>query len=496
MDGNSHLPETYDVVIVGTGISGIAMAAYLARKCPEKTYLIVDRRDRLGGTWDLFRYPGVRSDSDMYTLGYSFEPWRDGKSIADGETIRSYLERVADRFGILGNIRFGEMALSADWNSSAGLWTLTTQGSDGAQGKVRGRFLFFGSGYYDYDAPHDAQIPGLDRFEGEVLHPQFWPDDFNHLGKKVVVIGSGATAATIVPAMATKAEHVTMLQRTPSWYYSTPGRDFLANTLRRIMPARVAYSLTRAKNLFLQGQFVSRSRRKPEQVKDFLTDQAKKHLKDKFDAEAFTPPYNPWDQRVCLIPDGDLFEAIRSDRASIVTGRIEAVDATGLVLEDGRHFDADVIVTATGLKLAALGKVAVSLDGEPVDFPDHYYYRNCMFSNVPNLAAVFGYLNAAWTLRAEMVADWVCRLLQAMDDRGAAVATPYLPDDHNLEEDDIFWGFSSGYLHRGRHLIPMSATTQPWRLGQDHVADRKAMGSPIEDGILRLESRSEFAAAQ
>lgn len=488
MHGSVPSDEPYDVIIIGAGISGIGLAARMAQRCPEKRYLILERRQKIGGTWDLFRYPGVRSDSDMYTLGYSFEPWRDGKSIADGESIRDYLERVADNYGVTGNISFGRAVVSADWRSQEGHWAVRTRNEDDTEEEVCGRFLFFASGYYDYDDPYEAGIPGIDDFQGTTIHPQFWPTDIDLTGKKVVVIGSGATAATVVPALSGKAAHVTMLQRTPSWYISHPSRDRVARFFRRILPEKAAYRLTRFLNVRLQNYFIKRSRRKPDQVSAFLTNQIKKKLGDSFDPEAFSPPYNPWEQRLCLIPDGDLFEAIRSGNASVATGHIEHVDGTGIKLDDGRHLEADVIVTATGLRLAALGKVKVSMDGEPVNFHEHFYYRNCMFSNVPNLAALFGYLNAAWTLRVDMVADWLCRLFAEMDARGDEVVTPVLPDGHGLEEEDIFWGFTSGYLHRGRNLIPKSATRWPWRLGQDYLTDRKEMRrASFDDGSLRFE---------
>jgi len=487
MHGAVPSDEPYDVVIVGAGISGIGLAAHLARRCPGKRYLILDRRQRIGGTWDLFRYPGVRSDSDMYTLGYGFEPWRDGRSIADGEAIREYLEGVATKYGVAENIRFGQQVISAGWDSQKGQWAVRSRDADGVEEEICGRFLFFGSGYYDYDDPYDAEIPGIEDFEGATIHPQFWPADIDLKEKRVVVVGSGATAATIVPALADKAAHVTMLQRTPSWYISHPSRDPVARYLRRVLPERAAYALIRALNVRLQNHFIKRSRGKPDQVSKFLTNQIKKRLDDSFDLEAFSPPYNPWEQRLCLIPDGDLFSAIRNGNASIVTGRIERVDATGIKLKDGRHVEADFIVTATGLQLVALGKVEVSMDGAPVHFPDHFYYRNCMFSNVPNLAALFGYLNAAWTLRVEMVADWLCHLFEEMDARGAEIVTPVLPENHELEEEDAFWGFTSGYLQRGRHLIPKSATTQPWRLGQDYLEDRKEMRkASFDDGFLHF----------
>jgi monooxygenase len=479
--------QPYDVVIVGAGISGIGMAARLGRDLPEKRYAVLERRAQLGGTWDLFRYPGVRSDSDMFTLGYDFAPWRDARSIGPGEAILDYLQDVATSEGVLEHIRFGHTVRSADWDSAAGLWRLTCERSDGTLRIVEARFLFLGSGYYDYDEPYDAGIPGLDSFAGSVIHPQHWPAGADYAGRQVVVIGSGATAVTLVPAMAESAAKVTMLQRTPTWYLVMPTRDRLSNLIRKLLPASWAHRLIRLKNALLQAMFVGRSRSKPEAVKRFLRRQLIAHLGPDYHPADFTPPYGPWEQRMCLVPDGDLFEAIKAGRAEIVTGRISQVETGGITLEDGRHLPAEVIVTATGLKLSFLGKIALSLDGRPIDITRHYYYRNCMFSNVPNLAALFGYLSAGWTLRVDLVTDYLTRLLAQMDAWNVQVATPYLARDHDLEDDDVFGAFSSGYIERGRHLIPRSATRAPWRISMDYLADRRDMReAPIDDGVLRF----------
>ncbi|WP_225009558.1 flavin-containing monooxygenase [Novosphingobium percolationis] len=475
-----------DVAIVGAGISGIGMAAHMQMLCPDRRYAILERRAAIGGTWDLFRYPGVRSDSDMHTLGFSFEPWRHEKSIADGPSILEYLNRIADERHIRPNIRFGTRVVSADWDSAAGFWRIVAEDDNHRRTSLTARMLYLGSGYYDYDQPYEAEIPGKADFAGQIVHPQFWPKHLDYAGKRVVVIGSGATAVTVVPAMADKAAHVTMLQRTPTWYASRPARDAFANTLRKFLPERLAYAITRFKNVRLQNFFYNRARTQPEKVKAFLTERLKAMLGDKYDARAFTPPYNPWEQRLCLVPDADMFEAIKAGKADVVTDRIARIDATGIQLESGRHLDADVIVTATGLKLAIAGKIALSKDGVPIDLADHYYYKAVMFSNLPNLAAVFGYLNASWTLRADLNAEYVCRLLNRMKETGHEVATPVLSDAGALTFDDVF-DFSSGYLQRGKHLQPRSATDMRWRLSQDYVRDRKFMKTdPIEDGVLQL----------
>jgi monooxygenase len=487
MDVAPSDPQPLDVLIVGAGISGIGMAAHLTRRCPGKTYAILERRRRIGGTWDLFRYPGIRSDSDMFTLGYAAEPWRDKRAIGPGETIRTYLNGVAERRGITKNIRFGCNVTAADWDGAAGLWTVTVADDAGAATTLSGRFLYLGSGYYDYDSPHDPEIPGLEDFGGRTIHPQFWPEELDYSGKTIVVIGSGATAVSLVPALAERAARVTMLQRTPTWYLILPARDRVANLVSSLLPAGWAHRINRMKNTVLQHMFIQRARTKPEAVKDYLHGQLAGELGPDFSRSDFTPPYRPWEQRMCLVPDGDLFKAIKAGKAEIVTGTIERVDRGGVALTDGRRIDADVIVTATGLRLAVLGKIAVSIDGAPIDFTQHWYYRNCMFSNVPNFAALFGYLSAGWTLRVDLVADWLCRLLGQMDAWGVDVATPHLPEDHGLTEFDAFAMLSSGYLQRGRHLLPRSATTAPWRISMNYLNDRAEMrDAPLDDGALRF----------
>ena len=488
----------FDVLIVGAGISGIGMAAHMEKMCPGRSYTIVERRENLGGTWDLFRYPGIRSDSDMHTLGFNFEPWKHEKSIADAPAILDYLERIVDERGIRKNMRFGHKVLSADWRSDEARWHVEAELADGSTTRLTANFLYLGSGYYDYDEPYD---PGFNfgEFGGQVIHPQFWPEDLDYADKKVVVIGSGATAVTIVPAMAEKAGHVTMLQRTPTWMFSRPAKDALANFLRKILPEELAYRITRWKNIRLQDIGFKRAREKPEKVKEFLHKRIEKAFGGaEYDRAAFTPPYNPWDQRLCLVPDNDLFEAIRTGKASIETGRIARFVKGGVELEDGKLLPADIVITATGLKLAVAGKIALSQDGAPVDFAQRYYYKGCMFSNLPNLAVVFGYLNASWTLRADINSDYVCRLLNEMQAKRADIAVPVLSeaDEAKLEEDDIF-DFSSGYIQRAKHIMPKNAVAYPWRLNQEYVLDRKRMASdPVDDGILALRRADESVEQQ
>lgn len=484
----------HDVLIVGAGISGIGMAAHLEMMCPGRDYAILEARENLGGTWDLFRYPGIRSDSDMHTLGFVFEPWRHEKSIADGPSILEYLHRIVDERGIRQKISLGTKVVSANWHSDRACWELVVD-RGGSRQTVTANWLYLGTGYYDYDDPYDAGFD-FSAFQGQVVHPQFWPDDLDYTGKNVVVVGSGATAVTLVPSMADKAASVTMLQRTPTWMFSRPAKDALANFLRKILPEETAYKITRWKNVFMQDKSFKTARNKPEKVKQFLQKKIQKALGDHYDPAAFTPPYDPWDQRLCLVPDNDLFEAMKRGKAQIVTAHIDSFDATGVKLKDGRHLPADIIVTATGLRLAVAGKIAVNQDGAPVDFAQRFYYKGCMFSNLPNLAVVFGYLNASWTLRADINSEYVCKVLNHMDAVGANVATPSLADDHGLEEEDLF-DFSSGYIQRGKHLMPKSATTLPWRLNQDYRVDKKALAeAPIDDGILRFDHVDQRAQQQ
>jgi monooxygenase len=475
-----------DVAIVGAGISGIGMAAHLGMRSPERSYLVLERRERLGGTWDLFRYPGVRSDSDMYTLGFNFAPWRGAKAISDGAEIRGYLERVVDEQGIRPRIRFGTRVVTANWDGDSARWALGLEGPRGERSSMSARFLVLGTGYYDYDRPHEVDFPGRKDFEGVILHPQFWPPEHDCARKRVVVIGSGATAATIVPAMARSAAQVTMLQRTPSWYFVLPSRDPLARFLSHVMPARWVSALMRRKNIWLQDTLFRRSRRHPEKVSRYLTRIARKALGDRYDAAAFTPPYGPWQQRMCLVPDADLFCAIRDGTACIVTGQIEHFDRTGICLTDGRHLDADVTVTATGLRLAVAGGIAVSVDGMPVDFSQRFYYKHCMFSGVPNLAVIFGYINASWTLRADLISDYVCRLLAQLRTTGMDYAVPRLPEGCDMAAEPLF-DFSSGYIRRGQHLLPKNGPALPWRLDQNYVRDKPWLErSPIADGVLHF----------
>ena len=489
-------PPDFDVLIVGAGISGIGMAAHMEMKAPHHSYAIVEMRDNLGGTWDLFRYPGIRSDSDMHTLGFDFEPWRHEKSIADAPAILDYLNQIVDERGIRQHIRLGHKVISADFRHDEARWHVEMELADGTRTRMTANFLYLGSGYYDYDEPYD---PGFDfgEFEGQILHPQFWPENLDYAGKNIVVIGSGATAVTIVPSMAKDAGHVTMLQRTPTWMFSRPAKDAFANFVRKVLPEKLAYRLTRFKNIKMQDFSFKLARDKPQKVKDALYKAIEEALGPDYDKASFTPPYNPWEQRLCLVPDQDLFTAMKAGKADIVTGQIAKFEQGGVRLTDGQFLPADIVVTATGLKMAVAGKIAISVDGEPVAFNQRFYYKGCMFSNLPNLAVVFGYLNASWTLRADINSDYICRVLEHMRKTGATIATPVMTPAQEavIEAEDAF-DFSSGYIQRGKHLMPKNAVAYPWRLNQEYVVDRKRLkNDPIADGILTFTKAGANARA-
>ncbi|NCP10996.1 MAG: NAD(P)/FAD-dependent oxidoreductase [Sphingomonadales bacterium] len=475
-----------DVLIVGAGLSGIGAAVHLARDCPQKSVAIWEGRDASGGTWDLFRYPGIRSDSDMFTLGYNFRPWTDNKAIADGPSILRYVRATAAEHAIDDKIAYGHKVIAADWSTADARWTVTARLPDGTTDTIGCSFLFMCSGYYDYDNPHDPEFAGREDFAGTIVHPQFWPEDLDYAGQRVVVVGSGATAMTLVPEMAKTAGHVTMLQRSPTYVVSRPGEDAIANALRKVLPDRWAYAITRWKNVLLGRFFFTRARAKPAKVKATMTKWVADNIGAELAKKHFTPRYNPWDQRVCLIPDGDLYAAINAGRASVVTDTIDRFEADGIRLASGELLPADIIVTATGLRLQVGGGAAFSLDGAPIDFSKTFNYRGVMFSGVPNFAITFGYTNASWTLKADLTSEYIGRLLNAMDARGARVATP-VPDGAIAPEPML--DFTSGYVERALAILPKQGDRLPWKLNQNYFLDRKLLRkAPINDGVLRFSS--------
>jgi monooxygenase len=475
-----------DVLIVGAGISGIGAACHLRDKCPAKSFAILEARDAIGGTWDLFRYPGIRSDSDMHTLGFNFKPWREAKAIADGPAIRRYVNDTAREHGIDDHIRFGHRVRSASWSSKRAQWTVTAD-HDGLTTSYTCSFLFMCGGYYSYDQGFTPHFEGVDQFNGTVVHPQFWPEDLDYQDKRVIVIGSGATAMTLVPAMAENGADVTMVQRSPTYVVSRPDRDAIANALRKFLPAAWAYAITRWKNVQLQRFFYRQTRVRPDKVKEKLLDGVRKQLGPDYDVDThFTPRYNPWDQRLCLVPNADLFNAIKSGRAHVVTDRIERFTERGLLLKSGRELEADIIVTATGLELVVLSGVEFSVDGERVHFPDTSAYKGMMYSDVPNMAQTFGYINASWTLRADLTAEYVCRLLNHMDGIGMRQVTPTLrPEDQDMKARPWIDDFSAGYMQRVMHRFPKQGDRGPWRNTQNYAEDKRMVRrEPIDDGAL------------
>ncbi|GDX20120.1 cyclohexanone monooxygenase [Actinomycetes bacterium] len=486
--------EHVDVVVVGAGLSGIGAGYHLQTMCPDRSYVILEGRENLGGTWDLFKYPGVRSDSDMHTLGFSFKPWTEAKSIADGPSILKYLKQTVSQFGIDQHIRYGQLVTKAQWSTDDAQWTVTsTNKASGTINTFTCSFLFMCSGYYSYKKGHTPEFTGRERFKGTIVHPQEWPTDLDYTGKRVVVIGSGATAVTIVPSMADKAAHVTMLQRSPTYMVSRPDHDVLANRMRKVLPPKVAYNLTRFKNTWRQQLVYNKTRTDPNKVKQLLLGGIQLELGADYDiAKHFTPNYNPWDQRLCLVPNGDFFKAMREGKASVVTDHISSFTETGIQLASGEHLEADIIVTATGLELVTLGEMDFFVDGNQVDFAKTWTYKGFAYSDIPNMASTFGYINASWTLRSDLTAEYVCRLLNHMRKKGVVQCTPRLREqDRNMKERPWIDGFSSGYMQRMMHRMPRQGDHEPWINPQNYRRDKKMFKhSPIDDGVMQFSKQS------
>jgi cation diffusion facilitator CzcD-associated flavoprotein CzcO len=530
--------EHFDVLVIGAGLSGIGAGAHLRMNCPGKTFAILEGRESMGGTWDLFRYPGVRSDSDMFTLGYRFRPWRDPKAIADGPAILDYIRDTSKEYDLDKHIRYNHRAHRAEWSSQDAKWTVEVgigprassphvsngpagtevselNGSDSptqaeprplgsvslddetisqspetASLKIKRftcNFLYLCTGYYDYAAGYTPEWPGFDKFNGIVIHPQKWPEDLDYSGERVLVIGSGATAVTLVPAMAEKAAHVTMLQRSPTYVVSMPGQDKIANALRKALPAQAAYAFTRWKNVLRQMFFYELSRKRPTFMKRLIAKGVAKEVGEEIAEKHFSPTYNPWDQRLCLVPDSDLFKAVREKKASLVTGHIAEFTETGVKLESGETLDADIIVTATGLVLKIMAGLTLVVDGETVDLSKKMAYKGMMYSDVPNLAQAFGYTNASWTLKCDLTAEYVCRLINYMDEQDYRQCTPRL-NDPTVEREPVL-DFNSGYVLRALHELPSQGSKQPWRLHQNYIKDlRMLRHAPLDDGTMEFKA--------
>ena len=480
--------EHFSVVIVGAGISGLSAACHLKAQCPNTSFAILEARPRIGGTWDLFKYPGVRSDSDMYTLGFDFKPWSIAKSIAEAPIILDYLNETVEEHQLSKHIQLEQKVISASWSSRGAQWLLTVV-HEGQLRQVSCQFLFMGSGYYSYENPFTPEIPGLGSFAGPVIHPQQWPDSLDYSAKRVAVIGSGATAMTLVPAMAETAEHVTMIQRSPTYVVSRPSVDKIANWLRRWLPREWAYNLTRFKNIQMQRLFYKRSRVAPEKLKQLLLKGVRQALGPSYDINKhFNPSYNPWDQRICLIPDSDLYRTIRSGKTDVVTGHIDTVTDNSVKMSSGEEVPADILVTATGLTLQLLGGVQFDLDGEPVHFSEHLTYKGMMCSGLPNLINTFGYVNASWTLRADLNSKFLCRVLQHMGETGTQIVTPVLRDfEVNMPRKPWVESFTPGYIKRAIESFPKQGTHYPWQNTQDVGLDMKDIATArLEDGVLQF----------
>ncbi len=488
--------EHVDVLIVGAGLSGVGAGYHLQADCPEKTYAILEARESIGGTWDLFRYPGIRSDSDMYTLGYSFRPWEDAKSIADGSSILSYVRRTAEDHGIDRKIRFGHRVVRAEWSSADAHWTVEASREDTRETvRLTCGFLFMCSGYYSYEEGYTPDFKGTESFAGRIVHPQKWTEDVDYADKRVVVIGSGATAVTLIPALAEKAAHVTMLQRSPSYVVSLPAEDPIAKSLRRFLGAKAAYPIVRWKNVLITMLVFQLSRRRPGLVKRLVRKGVERHLPPGYDIDThFKPTYGPWDQRLCLVPDGDLFEAIAAGRASVVTDHIDTFTEKGLRLRSGAELEAELIVTATGLNLQAFGGMQIAVDGREVELSETMSYKGMMLSGVPNLAMSFGYTNASWTLKCDLTCGYVCRLLSYMDEHGYRQCTPR-NDDPTIAEQP-FIDFSSSYVLRSIDKFPRQGSKAPWRLYQNYALDILTLKlGAIDDGAMRF-SRGQAGLAE
>ena len=466
--------DHFNVIVVGAGISGISAGYHLQKRCPNQTFAILESRDTIGGTWDLFRYPGIRSDSDMQTMGFRFKPWKGVKTIADGPSILNYLDETVKENGLDKKIHFNRRVNEASWSSRDSKWTVRVENKKTQEVKdVTCEFLFLCGGYYNYKEGYTPHFEGKDNFSGEIVHPQKWPEDLNYKNKNVVVIGSGATAVTIIPSMADEAKHVTMLQRSPTYFVAFPDEDKVGKALHMLLGSKIAYFLLRLKNIYFQWWFFQKSRKAPKRVKEFLINEVRKKLDINYDIDThFTPNYNPWDQRLCLVPNGDLFNTINAGKASVVTDHIDKFTKEGIQLKSGDALKADIIITATGINLEVCNGIKLLVDNDEVDISKTMTYRGMMFSNVPNLVATFGYINASWTLRADLTSEYVCRLINYLNKKGYAYCCPRVDQSQSVEHDGNWLDFfSSGYITRSMHKFPKQGSRDPWRNTQNFPRD-------------------------
>ena len=481
------MDKQVDILIIGAGISGIGLAAHLSQKCPQRSFEIIERRQSFGGTWDLFQYPGIRSDSDMSTFGYNFKPWKKTNVLADGASIKGYLAEVIQEKALHSKIHFQHRVLSANYNSQTRNWTLRIENAAQQIENWVANFVIGCTGYYNYDHGFQPDFPNQQAFKGTFIHPQHWPENLDYRGKKVLIIGSGATAITLVPAMSKGgAAHVTMLQRSPTYIASVPAMDFVYQQMRKVLPEDIAYKITRARNIGMQRAIYVLAQKQPKLLRTLLLKSIQIQLKGKVDMKHFTPHYNPWDQRLCVVPDGDLFKILREGHASIETDLINRFTETGVQLKSGKHLDADIIVSATGLNIQILGGIQATIDGEPLDTSKHMLYQGVMLSDVPNIAMIIGYINASWTLKVDVAADYICRLLNYMDRQGYDEVIPQ-GDQTELLEDTVMGSLSSGYIARAADVMPKQGKHTPWRVTNNYLEDRKTLKqASFEDGILKF----------
>lgn len=490
------MEKQVDILIVGAGISGIGLAAHLSKHSPQLSFEIIERRDSFGGTWDLFKYPGIRSDSDMSTFGFNFKPWKKESVLASGSAIKNYLAEVVQEFNLSSKIHFQHRVISANYDSASRKWSVVVD----AQGKKQtwiANFVLGCTGYYNYDQGFQPEFPNQEAFKGTFIHPQHWPENLDYSGKKVVIIGSGATAITLVPAMVKGgAGHVTMLQRSPTYIASVPSIDIIYSKMRKLLPEDVAYKLTRARNIGMQRGIYALAQKQPKLLKTLLLKSVQFQLKGKVDMKHFTPNYEPWDQRLCVVPDGDLFKILREGHASVETDHIEKFTETGIQLKSGKHLDADIIVSATGLNIQILGGIQVTMDGKPLDTSKHMLYQGVMVSDVPNMALIIGYINASWTLKVDIAAEYICRLLNYMDQHGYDEVIPE-EDATELLEDTVMGSLTSGYIARAADVMPKQGKHVPWKVSNNYLADRKELKTAsFEDGVLKFKTRSSAVPAK
>ncbi|MFX2255457.1 NAD(P)/FAD-dependent oxidoreductase [Acinetobacter variabilis] len=491
------MEKQVDILIVGAGISGIGLAAHLSKHSPQRSFEIIERRESFGGTWDLFKYPGIRSDSDMSTFGFNFKPWKKESVLASGSAIKNYLAEVVQEFNLSSKIHFQHRVVSANYDSVTRKWSVVVENAQGKKQTWIANFVLGCTGYYNYDQGFQPEFPNQEVFKGTFIHPQHWPENLDYSGKKVVIIGSGATAITLVPAMVKGgAGHVTMLQRSPTYIASVPSIDMIYSKMRKLMPEDVAYKLTRARNIGMQRGIYALARKQPKLLKTLLLKSVQFQLKGKVDMKHFTPNYEPWDQRLCVVPDGDLFKILREGHASVETDHIEKFTETGIQLKSGKHLDTDIIVSATGLNIQILGGIQATMDGKPLDTSKHMLYQGVMVSDVPNMALIIGYINASWTLKVDIAAEYICRLLNYMDQYGydEVIAEG---DATELLEDTVMGSLTSGYIARAADVMPKQGKHAPWKVSNNYLADRKELKTAsFEDGVLKFKTRSSAVPAK